>query len=634
MAEKIITSDYLLTTNELQNHFKVFAGPGAGKTYFLVQNIKNIIQNDKRMYDGNNRKVLCITYTNAAAEEIISRMSQYTDMAVISTIHSFVYSNIIVPFQALLKQFIKKKYNISIPSNIQLQAQVEGRGVLFRANSKSVKTEVALDFIKQKDCNAENITYTRAAIEAVTFDMDGNLNSTRSSKMPEAHKWIVKEFIWCNVGVLSHDEILLFGYELVKRYPIVRYSLRVLFPYVFIDEFQDTIPIQTKLIQLICREGSIAGVIGDSAQSIYGFLNAMPNDFMQFTIPEDSKRNVQTFIMNVNRRSLPSIIDFSGYLRQKDKSLSLQKCHKENEGDGKVTIFVEKGSDSLPYQISEYINNGAAVLTRSWAQAFSYIQGISAEQKKLLNDLNNIYSFQLNRDLRKGIVEYNDVDWAVSLKNLVTLQNAWDAKNLPLALDILSKYFDKKSIISNPLMLNRTIDVWKSIYDSLSDNISIADSLTQINSILPKYAEKGLNPDEVFMDFSNYENTEANSLKKIKEILDKLEYSTGKILATEVFSVDSKYMSIHSAKGREFDKVLACTTPTRGDGIESIIDVLSIPDINDTNEYMRIVYVACSRAIKELAIHFIGVDVSPLVQSIENWSKDKVHKPNIDVVYL
>ena len=45
---KSITSGDILTENELLNHIKIYAGPGAGKTHFIVENIKNIINHDKK----------------------------------------------------------------------------------------------------------------------------------------------------------------------------------------------------------------------------------------------------------------------------------------------------------------------------------------------------------------------------------------------------------------------------------------------------------------------------------------------------------------------------------------------------------------------------------------------------------
>ena len=56
----------------IEQHFKVSAGPGAGKTRWLVNRIKNILHQSTRL--GKTRKIVCITYTNVAAEIILERL--------------------------------------------------------------------------------------------------------------------------------------------------------------------------------------------------------------------------------------------------------------------------------------------------------------------------------------------------------------------------------------------------------------------------------------------------------------------------------------------------------------------------------------------------------------------------------
>ena len=63
-----ITSDYLIPIEQLEKHFRVSAGPGAGKTYWLVNHIKHILHTSERL--GKTRKIGCITYTNVAVETI------------------------------------------------------------------------------------------------------------------------------------------------------------------------------------------------------------------------------------------------------------------------------------------------------------------------------------------------------------------------------------------------------------------------------------------------------------------------------------------------------------------------------------------------------------------------------------
>lgn len=65
-----MTSGDIFTPEQLEKHVKVYAGPGAGKTHFLVENVKNIITTNALITRSQMRKILCVTYTNAAVDEI------------------------------------------------------------------------------------------------------------------------------------------------------------------------------------------------------------------------------------------------------------------------------------------------------------------------------------------------------------------------------------------------------------------------------------------------------------------------------------------------------------------------------------------------------------------------------------
>ena len=137
MAE-IINSNQDLKIYEIEKHFKVFAGPGAGKTHLIIENIKNIIQNSKKV-DKDLRKILCITYTNIAADEITKRLNNYNQYACVYTIHSFLYQNVIKIFQKQLKIIIKEMYDIDIPDNLDIKVRREGESILSNTTVDLVK---------------------------------------------------------------------------------------------------------------------------------------------------------------------------------------------------------------------------------------------------------------------------------------------------------------------------------------------------------------------------------------------------------------------------------------------------------------------------------------------------------------
>lgn len=86
---------------DISNHFKIVAGPGAGKTTFLINHINHIIEKSDKISDI--RKIACITYTNVGVETIVLRLDNSIDYVEVTTIHSFLYLNIVKPYLWVLE---------------------------------------------------------------------------------------------------------------------------------------------------------------------------------------------------------------------------------------------------------------------------------------------------------------------------------------------------------------------------------------------------------------------------------------------------------------------------------------------------------------------------------------------------
>jgi DNA helicase-2/ATP-dependent DNA helicase PcrA len=92
----------IVSLMDIERNFKIYAGPGSGKTTWLVSHLENVLKKSKRL--GKTGRIACITYTNVAAEELINRLQCNKDRFDISTIHSFLYRNIIKPFSYLIER--------------------------------------------------------------------------------------------------------------------------------------------------------------------------------------------------------------------------------------------------------------------------------------------------------------------------------------------------------------------------------------------------------------------------------------------------------------------------------------------------------------------------------------------------
>lgn len=120
--------------------------------------------------------------------------------------------------------------------------------------------------------------------------------------------------------------------------------------------------------------------------------------------------------------------------------------------------------------------------------------------------------------------------------------------------------------------------------------------------------------------------------EEVKEAVSKLEWNTSYKLFTEVFSETSKYMTVHQAKGLEWDKVIVSVTPSRNDKI-TIDQVYSNPMLLEENvasEFVRIYYVACSRAKDDL---YIRIESGCSQEFIENSLSKFIETSGLSIEY-
>ena len=557
-----MTSGDIFTPEQLEKHVKVYAGPGAGKTHFLVENVKNIITMNALITRSQMRKILCVTYTNAAVDEIKRRLDKFTEHVEVHTIHGFIIEHIIQPSQQELRDIMESDFGIGVGSKGKILSQVEGLGILHGID----KSEI-YEFIRKM-----------------------------------------------NPSEFSDDDL--------ESNPTALYAIRVKFPFIFVDEFQDTTPLQTLLIKLIGQKSTIVGVVGDIAQSIYSFQGAQPTHFKNFTI--NGGRELKEYAINGNRRSTKNIVNFCNYLRQSDSDIvqvSIRPYDTEADrerAESEKIHFLMGNSAAIYNTIKNILNNDGVVLIRTWAAAFDYIQGVDGTQAKLLKSIYNSY-YNSPIQLRDEIAEHNNVTWVRAFRFIF---NLWESYLNGSFIDLVQA-----------LKLYATIDVrkitTKSIFQirRISDNVfSEVNDYSYTCEIIKKFNTEVVKPEFTVLretllkcDFTIPLFDELDS-EKLTTAVAGLSWGTSYKLFTEVFSENSKYMTVHQAKGLEWDKVIISVTPNKFDKIK-LSDLYSKPQLmkeNPADEFTRMYYVACSRAKEDLYIHISDEHLIPEIQASIN----------------
>lgn len=612
MAE-IINSNQDLKIYENEKHFKVFAGPGAGKTHLIIENIKNIIQNSKKV-DKDLRKILCITYTNIAADEITKRLINYNQYAYVSTIHSFLYQNVIKIFQKQLKIIIKEMYDIDIPDTVAIKVRREGESILSNTTADLVK-EWIQGQIEVEDSMLNKLT-KKVMIDCVLsltnrkkypFDdtQDVPFLSDKYNWISKELRFLIKKYLWAVQGVLDFDEILYFGFKLLKKYPFIKYDLRYKFPYVFVDEQQDTNPIQYEIIKLAFDFKDVTvGFVGDLAQSIYSFQGA---DYTMLDKATFNSKEQIKYVIDGNRRSTENIINFCNYIRKEDKNLSTQKCELNFNNNKKVKIVVLTSEEA---NAKEFVDDNTVVLCRRFIDLFQYINISDIEQQQAIINLYRSYTYTYNRDLINDFVDEN-YEWIRVMKFICKLDLGIKNKNFPLIINELKKYLN----LSNLLKGNK---------EQAKNYKEFCKLIMEIKKII---GEDTLKLVEILSKIDlAFDNSIFECNRKIYEIDDD-KYEPGsefmKIftlkttfeIGNKIFVLNGNYKTIHKSKGKEYVKVLVDLKPSaiNNENTISAIDVAINPLIYgdessdmELSEFVRIFYVGISRAINELIVVLEG----------------------------
>lgn len=556
-----ITSDQLIDIN---TNFKIIAGPGSGKTYWLIKHIKHVLEESKIL--KSTSKIACITYTTVAAEEIDKRLKINSDKVEISTIHSFLYNNVLKPYIHLLKDESGKcivNYqemnghikNLASPGKIR--KWILDNGLYKRVDEKKIK-RILLDldwFLEDKLVLKAKKDYNRGYMENKLLSY--------------------KELFW-NEGIIHHEDVLYFSYRILEENAILKKFLSVKFPYIFLDEFQDTNPIQTQIIKWLGETGSLIGVIGDPAQSIYKFNGASRKDFLNFNL-----QNQIDYVIKNNRRSTYNIIDFLNYLRIGDKLT--QERHRKCES---IKVSYIK-SDDTAYVMKKFnkcrtlleLNNEYCILVRS-------NDGVIKLKSKNKNCDCKIWNKVYEVDFyRASFLEYllsaqeyaKDNRYEVAIKEILKIFKCAKSGKLKepfkscKELNDLEKRSCAVSILEY-LVNNRLHNMEKNLlnfYNELNDDI-----LEKLNLKISQIGRTGKNKE-------CYESIE------FKELVNNLKLNEEK---------NTNVRTIHKAKGSEFESVLVYMEDDKE--LENIFN----PDIGNEKDDCRIYYVAFSRAKDFLCI--------------------------------
>ena len=306
MEEPILNASQQTAVTSTEGFIRVIAGAGSGKTRALSHRFAYLV-NDYGILPGN---ILCVTFTNKAANEMRQRIHNLTgdnDTGYINTFHGFCVS--VLQEDSFSVQY-PKSFLVLDNSDIDdmLKIIYEERGLTLRdmtfANARDMfeiqklfkKPEYYLDLINLS-LDALREKYL-AAVEMNEILFYGYLYQQKKC-----------------FG-LDYNDLIKFTLYIFREHEDIRLKWQKRLEYIMIDEFQDIDGLQYELMEALSGYHKNLFIVGDPDQTIYTWRGANVKYLLDF---ERQFPGTKTVMMNENYRSTPEILAVCNSLIAKNR---------------------------------------------------------------------------------------------------------------------------------------------------------------------------------------------------------------------------------------------------------------------------------------------------------------------------
>ena len=509
--------------DQISSHssFVVEAGAGSGKTSSLIETLRYVVDQHGHDLLSRGQRIACITYTNVAKEEILSRLER-DPLVFVGTIHEYLWS-VISKFQAELRLAVLE---------------------------------------------------INAATKKPVPDLDTALQSVRVTYGQYGRHF--------DRGEVFHDDVITLAQTLFSKYPKIARIMADAYPFVFVDEYQDTSSLVVQLLMdqyATVAQKPVVGFFGDAMQQIYS------SDLDDIT----RRTDLETITKLENYRCSKAVISVLNRLRP-----DLQQVPAGHNADGDVHLFVSGSGDQDSYHsvMSQLAaagwteqNTKVLVLThKGIAREVGYSQLLAAYGK---------LSFGNDR-LNKHEEAY--AEFFAVIENIV---DAYQAGRTGEFLSLLGRagyrvkmQSDKQAIFD---FMTRLL--------AIRSSETVADMLDHVKSNpLIRTPSRVLNFEQKLAESEDDEGDVAQAKRDFQSMLFAVPYS--EVVSFEEFANDhTPFSTKHGVKGEEYENVLIIIDDKLWTQYK-FADVFS-GNRSNVNRYERtrkLLYVCLSRAMSGLAV--------------------------------
>lgn len=593
----------------------IIAGAGSGKTRVLTYKIAHLMKMGMMPYN-----ILALTFTNKAAREMNHRIAQligddFTRGLWSGTFHS-IFSRILrIDGQVM-----------GYTSDFTIYDTADSRSLI-----KTIIKEMKLDEKVYKPATiAGRISEAKNHLmlpEAYASDRS-ILDRDHFNNIGKTYDIYAKYFQRCRMAnAMDFDDLLLNTYLLFSQYPEIRQKYAERFQYILVDEYQDTNHAQHAIISQLTKPSSRICVVGDDAQSIYGFRGANIDNILLFTQQYPKAKLIK---LEQNYRSTQTIVNAANSIISHNQKQINKKVYSNNEEGSPIQVFSSYSDKDESLKIASEIKRlhrddvdykDIALLYRTNSQSRSFEEtfrqanipyriygGLSFFQRKEIKDILAYFRLVNNphdEEAFKRVLNYPARGIGATTQGKLQLAageynaSLWEVLVNPEQYDLnFNKGTQAKLDKFKELILSFRSQLFTTEGYALAATIirqtGIGAEINADNS--PENLNRKENVEELLNAIKAYE--EEVQEERGMEIVPLTEYLSQVSLLTDAEEKEDDspkvtLMTIHAAKGLEFDTVFVT-------GMER--DLFPNANANfypkEMEEERRLFYVAVTRAKK------------------------------------
>ena len=277
----------------------LLAVPGSGKTTVLVTRLGYMV-----LCRGiPPERILTMTYTVAATADMRSRFASLFGPALAEKLEFRTINGVSARIIQHYERSLGRKAFDLVTDERELTALV---GEIYRGITRDFATESIVKTIRTWITYIKNMQLSDEEIETLQAD------DVKIGPVYREYCRILRQRRW-----MDYDDQMVYAYQILRQYPQILRDFQTKYPYLCVDEAQDTSKIQHKIIALLAKGSENLFMVGDEDQSIYGFRAAYPEALLKF---DKVHPNAKVLLLEQNYRSTVQIVEAADRFIQRNQS--------------------------------------------------------------------------------------------------------------------------------------------------------------------------------------------------------------------------------------------------------------------------------------------------------------------------